>query len=98
MGLSRIYVQAKRYAVDAAVGRPEIQAFVGALHGNQANQGVFITSGRFSQGARDYASNLPTRIILIDGRRLAGLMIRFGVGVQVKQTVQVVEIDEDFFE
>lgn len=98
LGLSRIYVQAKRYAVDAAVGRPEIQAFVGALHGNQANQGVFITSGRFSQGARDYAANLPTRVILIDGQRLAGLMIRFGVGVQVKQTVHIVEIDEDFFE
>ena len=98
LGLSRIYVQAKRYAIDAAVGRPEIQAFVGALHGNQANQGVFITSGRFSQGARDYVSILPTRVILIDGKRLAALMIRFGVGVQVKQTVHVVEIDEDFFE
>ena len=98
LGLSRIYVQAKRYAVDAAVGRPEIQAFVGALHGNQANQGVFITSGRFSQGTGDYASSVPTRVILIDGQRLARLMIRFGVGVQVKQTVHVVEIDEDFFE
>src|SRR3954469_21910881 len=98
LGLSRIYVQAKRYALDAAVGRPEIQAFVGALHGNQANQGVFITSGRFSQGGRDYVANLPTRVILIDGQRLASLMIRFGVGVQVKQTVRVVEIDEDFFE
>lgn len=52
LGLSRIYVQAKRYALDASVGRPEIQAFVGALHGNQANQGVFITTGRFSSGAR----------------------------------------------
>lgn len=98
LGLSRVYVQAKRYAVDAAVGRPEIQAFVGALHGNQANQGVFITSGRFSQGARAYASNLPTRVVLIDGQRLASLMIRYGVGVQVKQTVHIVEVDEDFFE
>lgn len=98
LGLSRIYVQAKRYGLDNAVGRPEIQAFVGALHGNQANQGVFITSGRFSGGARDYTSNLPTRVILIDGERLASLMIRYGVGVQVKRTVRIVEIDEDFFE
>jgi len=98
LGLSRIYVQAKRYAIDTAVGRPEIQAFVGALHGNQANQGVFITSGRFSASARDYAASVPTRVILIDGQRLASLMIRYGVGVQVKRTVQIVEVDEDFFE
>ena len=98
LGLSRIYVQAKRYALETAVGRPEIQAFVGALHGNQASQGVFITSGRFSQGARDYSASVPTRVVLIDGRRLAGLMIRYGVGVQVKRTVRIVEVDEDFFE
>jgi restriction system protein len=98
LGLSRIYVQAKRYALDASVGRPEIQAFVGALHGNQANQGVFITTGRFSPGSRDYAASVPTRVVLIDGPRLAGLMIRYGVGVQVKRTVHIVEVDEDFFE
>ena len=98
LGLSRIYVQAKRYALDTSVGRPEIQAFVGALHGNQANQGVFITTGRFSAGARAYAESVPTRVILIDGDRLAALMIRYGVGVQVRQTVQIVEVDEDFFE
>lgn len=98
LGLSRIYVQAKRYALDSSVGRPEIQAFVGALQGNQANQGVFITSGRFSTGAQQYATNLPTRIILIDGERLAALMIRYSVGVQTKRTVKIVEVDEDFFE
>lgn len=98
LGLSRIYVQAKRYALDASVGRPEIQAFVGALHGNQANQGVFITTGRFSRGARDYTGSVPTRVVLIDGARLAALMIRYGVGVQVKQTAHIVEVDEDFFE
>lgn len=98
LGLSRIYVQAKRYAVDSAVGRPEIQAFVGALHGNQANQGVFITTGHFSGGARNYAATVPTRVVLIDGARMASLMIRYGVGVQVKRTIQIVEIDEDFFE
>lgn len=98
LGLSRIYVQAKRYAMDSAVQRPEIPAFVGALHGNQANQGVFITTGRFATGARAYADSVPTRVILIDGERLASLMIRYGVGVQVKQTVNIVEVDEDFFE
>ncbi len=98
LGLSRIYVQAKRYALETTVGRPDIQAFVGALHGNQANQGVFITSGRFSAGARQYADTVPTRVVLIDGERLAALMIRYGVGVQVKRTLHIVEVDEDFFE
>ncbi|GAB2503355.1 Mrr restriction system protein [Corynebacterium atrinae] len=98
LGLSRIYVQAKRYALDRVVGRPDIQAFVGALHGEQAHQGVFITTGQFSSGAVGYAENLNVRVVLIDGARLAQLMIRFGVGVQVKRTVSVVEVDEDFFE
>ena len=98
LGLSRIYVQAKRYALDTSIGRPEIQAFVGALHGAQANQGVFITTARFTSGARQYADAVPTRVVLIDGRRFASLMIRYGVGVQAKRTVQIVEIDEDFFE
>lgn len=98
LGLSRVYIQAKRYALDASVGRPDIQGFVGALHGAQANQGVFITTGRFSTGAKAYADSVATRVVLIDGARLARLMIRYGVGVQVKRTVHIVEIDEDFFE
>ncbi|MBG6094237.1 restriction endonuclease [Nocardioides luteus] len=98
LGLSRVYIQAKRYALDASVGRPDIQGFVGALHGAQANQGVFITTGRFSTGAKVYADSVATRVVLIDGARLARLMIRYGVGVQVKRTVHIVEIDEDFFE
>ena len=98
LGLSRVYVQAKRYALENSVGRPEIQAFVGALHGNAANQGVFITTGRFSGGAQAYAAGVPTRVVLIDGARLAALMIRFEVGVQVKRTLKIIEIDEDFFE
>lgn len=98
LGLSRVYVQAKRYALDSSVGRPEIQGFVGALHGQSANQGVFITTGRFSAGARAYADGVATRVVLVDGERMAALMIRYGVGVQVRQTVQIVEVDEDFFE
>lgn len=98
LGLSRVYVQAKRYAADNVVGRPAIQEFVGALAGNAANQGVFITTSRFSTGAQTYADQVPTRIVLVDGARLTRLMIRYGVGVQVKRTVQIIEIDEDFFE
>ncbi|HLS16177.1 MAG TPA: restriction endonuclease [Beutenbergiaceae bacterium] len=98
LGLSRVYVQAKRYALDTPIGRPEIQGFVGALHGNQASQGVFITTARFSRSAREYAESVATRVVLVDGERLASLMIHYGVGVQAKRTVQIVEIDEDFFE
>ncbi|MEJ1089046.1 restriction endonuclease [Microbacterium sp. Mu-80] len=97
LGLSRVYVQAKRYAMDNPVTRPDVQSFVGALSG-VADGGVFITTGRFSPGARNYADSVPTRIILIDGERLTSLMIRFGVGVQARETVHLVEIDEDFFE
>lgn len=97
LGLSRVHVQAKRYAPEMSVGRPEIQGFVGALSG-KADGGVFITTSRFSSGAREYAEVVPTRVILIDGDRLVSLMIRFGVGVQAKQTVEIVEIDEDYFE
>lgn len=96
LGISRVYVQAKRYASGNSVGRPELQAFVGALSG-KADSGVFITTSEFSKAAQDYANGIPTRIILVDGTRLTKLMIRFGVGVQVKQTFNVVAIDEDFF-
>lgn len=98
LGLSRIYVQAKRYEVSSTVGRPEIQGFVGALHGRQASQGVFLTTARFSASAVAYADSVATRVVLIDGRRLANLMIKYGVGVQVRRTVHIVQLDEDFFE
>lgn len=98
LGLSRIYVQAKRYAPDNPVSRPAIQAFVGALQGAQAHQGVFLTTGRFTAGARDYAEAVQSRVILIDGSRLTNLMIQYGVGVQVERTISIVRVDEDFFE
>ncbi|MGO2650666.1 MAG: restriction endonuclease [Corynebacterium variabile] len=91
LGLSRIYVQAKRYALDRTVARPDIQAFVGALQGAQASQGVFLTTGRFTAGAMQYAEAIQSRVILIDGERLARLMIRYGVGVQVERTVEIVK-------
>lgn len=97
LGLSKVYIQAKRYADSNVVQRPDVQGFVGALSG-KADSGVFITTSRFSDGARKYADGVPTRIILIDGARLTELMIRFGVGVQTQQVYTAVEIDEDFFE
>lgn len=98
LGLDRIYVQAKRYAEGNSIGRETIQAFIGALHGFGASRGVFITTSTFTQNARDYAESIPTRIVLIDGKRLVSLMIKYRVGVQVKQSYDVVDIDEDFFE
>ena len=98
LGLSRIYVQAKRYSSDNTVGRPAIQEFVGALAGNAASQGVFLTTSRFSVDAQRYADQVQARIVLVDGAKLSRLMIRYGVGVQVRRTVQIVDVDEDFFE
>lgn len=96
LGLNKVYVQAKRYAPGNAVQRPEVQGFVGALSG-KAESGVFITTSRFSKGAVDWARTVPVRLVLIDGQRLAELMIEYGVGVQARHTVRIVEIDEDFF-
>lgn len=98
LGLNSVYVQAKRYALDRSVQRPEVQAFVGALHGKRATQGVFLTTGTFSSGARDYVQNIQDRIVLIDGKRLATLMIRYRVGVHAVRSLSIVETDEDFFE
>jgi len=96
LGLNKVYVQAKRYAPNNSVQKPEVQAFVGALSG-KADGGLFITTGRFTSGAIGYAASAHARVILVDGKRLTELMIRYGIGVQVKQTHTVVELDEDFF-
>ena len=87
LGLSRIYVQTKRYSHGHSVGRPEVQAFVGALHGAQANQGVFLTTSTFTPGAQKYADSVQLRVVLIDGALLTGLMIRHGVGTQIQRTI-----------
>ena len=98
LGLDQIYVQAKRYA-EGVIGRPQIQAFVGALAGKHAVRGIFITTSTFSRDAREYVENLrETRVILIDGDELARLMIRHKVGVTVVKTIEVPEVDENFFE
>jgi restriction system protein len=98
LGLDRIYVQAKRYGAGKTVGRPEIQEFVGALHGAQADRGVFITTSRFTPEAIAYADRVAARVVLIDGQTLSGLMVRHNIGVQDQQTYVIKRIDEDFFE
>lgn len=96
LGLDTIYVQAKRW--QGNVGRPEVQAFAGALQGQRATKGVMITTSDFTRDARDYARGIPTRIVLIDGQRLAEMMIDHGVGVSVEATYTVKRLDSDYFE
>lgn len=97
LGLDRIYVQAKRYAPTNSVQRPEVQGFVGSLVGFGATKGVFVTTSAFSAGARQYADQIPQRVILIDGARLTDLMIEHDVGVRTSRAIKVKRIDEDFF-
>ena len=98
LGFSSIYIQAKQWALDSTVGRPEIQKFAGALQGEKATKGLFITTARFSKEARQYADNLhQSNIVLIDGEALTRLMIKNNLGVSVEQTYEVKRIDTDFF-
>ncbi len=97
LGLDRIYVQAKRYAEAVTVGRPDVQAFVGSLVGLGATKGVFVTTSTFSAQAHGYVKHLAQRVILIDGQRLADLMIEHGVGVRVSRAIEFKRLDEDFF-
>lgn len=96
LGLDVIYVQAKRW--QGNVGRIEVQNFVGALAGKQANKGVFITTSDFNTNALEFAKTVPQKVILINGLRLAMLMIEHGVGVSVTHSYQIKEIDSDYFE
>ena len=99
LGLDQIYVQAKRYQEGNSIGRPDIQAFVGAISGKSASRGVFITTSRFTKEARDFADRLPQpRIILVDGNQLAELLIEHEIGVTVDKLFKVYKIDENFFE
>jgi restriction system protein len=95
LGLDNIYIQAKRW--EGTVGRPEIQKFVGALHGKRAHKGVFITTSTFSADALDYVSRIDPRIVLIDGRQLAEYMVDFNLGVTTKSAYEIKRIDSDYF-
>lgn len=98
LGFSHIYIQAKQWGIDQTVGAPEIQKFVGALQGKQAQKGLFITTAKFSSGARQYASNLlGVKVVLVDGSSLTKLMIKHNVGVSLEQVYEVKRIDTDFF-
>jgi restriction system protein len=96
LGLDTIYIQAKRW--QGPVGRPEIQKFVGALQGQRAKKGVFITTSSYTTDAIEYASRIDTKVVLIDGQLLANLMIDFDVGVSVSASYIVKRIDSDYFE
>jgi restriction system protein len=98
LGLDLVGVQAKRYDKDKTVQRPDIQAFVGALQGAQTSRGVFVTTGRFSPGALHFAESVAMRLRLIDGKELTKLMVRYNVGIQVRETFDLKQIDEDAFE
>ncbi len=95
LGLDLIYIQAKRW--EGSVGRPEIQKFVGALQGKRAKKGVFITTSNFTAEAKKYSSMVDTRVILVDGQRLANLMIDHNVGVALKESYEIKKIDSDYF-
>ena len=96
LGLDTIFIQAKR--LQGTVGRPEIQKFVGALQGQRARKGVFITTSSYTADARDYVSRIDTKVVLIDGQQLSGLMIDFDVGVSVAASYLVKRVDSDYFE
>ena len=96
LGLDAIYVQAKRW--EGSVGRPEIQKFAGALQGQRAKKGIFITTSFFTREAEDFAQRIDSRMVLIDGRRLAALMFESDVGVSPRSVYTVKAIDGDYFE
>ncbi|MDP3745203.1 MAG: restriction endonuclease [Methylotenera sp.] len=95
LGLDSIYIQAKRW--EGVVGRPEIQKFVGALQGQRAHKGVFITTSDFTKEAQEYVKNINTKVVLMNGFTLAKLMIENNVGVSMAATYQVKKIDTDYF-
>ncbi|WP_243027224.1 restriction endonuclease [Thermus albus] len=96
LGLEHIYLQVKKW--DQAVGRPEVQKFVGALQGKRARKGIFVTSSEFTKEAREYVAHLDVRVVLIDGKKLAELMFDYGIGVAVVSQYQVKRIDSDYFD
>lgn len=96
LGLDTIFIQAKRW--QESVGRPEIQKFVGALQGQRARKGVFITTSSYTADAIEYASRIDTKVVLIDGEQLAGLMMDFDVGVSASASYVVKRVDSDYFE
>jgi len=96
LGLDVVYIQAKRWS--NSVGRPLVQAFAGSLEGVRARKGVLITTSAFTADAVEYVQRIEKKIVLIDGTRLADLMIEYNVGVTVSQTLMIKRLDSDYFE
>ena len=99
LGFSSIYIQAKRWEPASTVGRPEIQKFVGALAGQGASRGLFITTAQFTKDAINYANKqLAVKVVLVDGHQLTHLMLEYGIGVSVQSTYTIKKIDFDYFD
>lgn len=98
LGFSLIYIQAKRWDRVTSIGRPEIQKFVGALAGQGANKGLFITTAQFTKDAHEYAKKQhTTKVVLVDGETLAKLMIEYNIGVSTEAVYQIKQLDSDYF-
>jgi restriction system protein len=98
LGVDQIYIQAKRYAQGNNVGAGDIRDFFGALNLKKAQKGIFITTSDFTSSAQETANNLGTRIVLINGKELAKLMLRYNIGSRDEDVLHIKKIDEDFFE
>jgi restriction system protein len=96
LGLEKVYIQAKRW--QGSVGRPDVQAFFGALAGRRARKGVFITTSTFTREAKEYGDQMGENVVLIDGARLTRLMIENGVAVTHYRVVRLPRVDQDYFE
>jgi restriction system protein len=95
LGLEKVYIQAKRW--QASVGRPDVQAFYGALAGRRAKKGVFITTSGYTREAREFANTVSDTMVIVDGARLAALMIEHGVGVS-HEPIRIARVDSDYFD
>lgn len=98
LGLDQIYVQAKRYKEGNSIGPAEIRDFFGSLDLKKATKGLFVTASSFTANARSTAAQLGRRIVLIDGEELARLMIRYSVGCRTRQTIELKQVDDEFFD
>jgi len=98
LGLDKIFIQAKRYKKGSSVGREDLQKFVGSLNERKSKKGIFITSSHFNDNAREYIQRVDVSISLIDGKMLAELMYKHDLGVSPKKSLDIKEIDHDFFE
>ena len=98
LGLDQVFIQVKRYAKDNNVGEPHLRNFAGAIDAAGTTKGVFVTTSGFTKQAKEYVRRSPKRIVLIDGQRLARLMVKHNVGVREGTTHVIKRIDEDYFE